>query len=104
MPSRIGNFLAMKTTSLEKVVYFQDYVVTDAGDTPLQKQQLLTEEEYRTALNDYGEGSFEAYMGAEAIHKLMIGMDLVKLSEELRAELATTGSKQKEKELITLLR
>ena len=104
MPSRLGNFLAMKTTSLEKVIYFQDYVVTDAGDTPLKKQQLLTEEEYRTALNDYGEGSFEAYMGAEAIHKLMLGLDLVQLSGELRAELATTGSKQKEKELINRLK
>ncbi|MCP4478006.1 MAG: DNA-directed RNA polymerase subunit beta', partial [Planctomycetaceae bacterium] len=104
MPSRLGNFLAMKTTSLEKVIYFQDYVVTDAGDTPLKKQQLLTEEEYRTALNDYGEGSFEAYMGAEAIHKLMLGLDLVQLSEELRGELATTGSKQKEKELINRLK
>ena len=104
MPSRLGNFLAMKTTSLEKVIYFQDYVVTDPGDTPLKKQQLLTEEEYRTALNDYGDGSFEAYMGAEAIHKLMLGMDLVQLSEELRGELATTGSKQKEKELINRLK
>ena len=48
MPSRLGNLLAMKTTSLEKVIYFQDYVVIKPGDTPLKKQQLLTEEEYRT--------------------------------------------------------
>ena len=46
MPSRLGNLLDMKTTSLEKVIYFQDYVVTDPGETPLKKQQLLTEDEY----------------------------------------------------------
>ena len=88
----------MKTTSLEKVIYFQDYVVTEPGDTPLKKQQLLTEEEYRTAISEYGEGSFEAYMGAEAIHKLMVwhGPRNV-LSEQLRVELAETGSKQKAK-------
>jgi DNA-directed RNA polymerase subunit beta' len=104
MPSRLGNFLGIKTTSLEKVIYFQDYVVTDPGDTPLKKQQLLTEEEYRTAISEYGEGSFEAYMGAEAIYKLMAGLDLVVLSEQLRTDLAETGSKQKQKELINRLK
>src|SRR5882672_6616210 len=49
MPSRLGNLLDMKTSDLEKVVYFQDYVVIEPGDTPLKRQQLLTEEEYRTA-------------------------------------------------------
>ena len=53
MPSRLGTLLAMKTTSLEKVIYFQDYVVTDPGDTPLKPQQLLTEEEYRAARTQY---------------------------------------------------
>ena len=53
MPSRLGTLLAMKTTSLEKVIYFQDYVVIDPGDTPLKKQQLLTEEEYRAAPQQY---------------------------------------------------
>jgi DNA-directed RNA polymerase subunit beta' len=49
MPSRLGNLLAMKTTSLEKVIYFQDYVVVDPGETELELKQLLTEEEYRAA-------------------------------------------------------
>jgi len=104
MPSRLGNLLAMKTTSLEKVIYFQDYVVTNPGDTPLKKQQLLTEEEYRSAREQYGEGTFEAEMGAEAVRKLLVDMDLVKLSDELRVELIETGSKQKAKELINRLK
>ncbi len=87
MPSRLGNLLEMKTSSLEKVIYFQDYVVINKGTTELEEQQLLTEEEYRQAKAQYGEGSFEADMGAEAIRKLLTGLDLVKLSEELRVEM-----------------
>src|SRR5213592_4052948 len=71
MPSRLGSLLAMKTTSLEKVIYFQDYVVTNPGDTALKPQQLLTEEEYRQAKEQFGETAFEAAMGAEAIRKLL---------------------------------
>ena len=104
MPSRLGALLDMKTSSLEKVIYFQDYVVLDAGDTPLKVQQLLTEEEYRQAKADYGEGAFEAGMGAEAVRKLLLSLDLVTLSQELREELATTGSKQKKKDLVNRLK
>jgi DNA-directed RNA polymerase subunit beta' len=104
MPSRLGNLLNMKTTSLEKVIYFQDYVVVDPGSTELKPQQLLTEEEYRGACNDYGAGSFEAEMGAEAIRKLLMNLDLVRLSDELRKELAETGSKQKAKDFTNRLK
>jgi len=104
MPSRLGSLLAMKTTSLEKVIYFQDYVVTEAGDTGLKPQQLLTEEEYRAAREQFGEGAFEADMGAEAIRKLLGKLDLVTLSEELRVDLKETGSKQKAKDLINRLK
>jgi DNA-directed RNA polymerase subunit beta' len=104
MPSRLGNLLDMKTTSLEKVIYFQDYVVTDPKSTELEKQQLLTEEEFREAKTQYGEGSFEAEMGAEAVRKLLVGLDLVKLSEELRKDLVETNSKQKKKDLINRLK
>jgi DNA-directed RNA polymerase subunit beta' len=104
MPSRLGTLLNMKTTSLEKVIYFQDYVVTDPGSTPLKKQQLLTEEEYRTARQQYGEGTFQADMGAESIRKLLMDLDLVKLSVDLRVELAETNSKQKKKDLINRLK
>src|SRR3984957_2825956 len=104
MPSRLGNLLAMKTTSLEKVIYFQDYVVTNPGQTALKKQQLLTEEEYRAARETYGEGAFDADMGAEAVRKLLANLDLVELSKELRINLAETGSKQKAKDLINRLK
>ncbi|MGI9429339.1 MAG: DNA-directed RNA polymerase subunit beta' [Bythopirellula sp.] len=104
MPSRLGSLLAMKTSSLEKVIYFQDYVVVDPGDTALQPQQLLTEEEYRAAREQYGEGSFDADMGADAIRKLLGSLDLVKLSDDLRVELKETGSKQKAKDLINRLK
>ena len=104
MPSRLGNLLNMKTTSLEKVIYFQDYVVVEAGDTDLEKQQLLTEEEFRAAREQYGDGAFEAVMGAEAIRKLLTALDLVKLSEQLRKDLSETGSKQKAKDLTNRLK
>ena len=104
MPSRLGALLAMKTTSLEKIIYFQDYVVTRTGDTPLKPQQLLTEDEYREARKQYGEGTFDADMGAEAVRKLLMELDLVKLSQELRDDLAETSSKQKKKDLINRLK
>jgi DNA-directed RNA polymerase subunit beta' len=104
MPSRLGTLLSMKTTSLEKVIYFQDYVVTEPGETALKKQQLLTEEEYRAAREEYPEGAFKADMGAEAVRKLLVDLDLVKLSDELRTELAETNSKQKRKDLINRLK
>src|SRR5580700_3954153 len=104
MPSRLGNLLAMMTTSLEKVIYFQDYVVTNPGQTALKKQQLLTEEEYRSAREQYGDGAFEADMGAEAVRKLLQDLDLVQLSKDLRNDLFETGSKQKAKDLINRLK
>jgi DNA-directed RNA polymerase subunit beta' len=104
MPSRLGNLLNMKTSSLEKVIYFQDYVVTNTGTTDLEKRQLLSEEEFRAARAEYGEGSFEAKMGADAVRELLSELDLVELSDELRVELAETGSKQKRKDLTNRLK
>ncbi|OHB82170.1 MAG: DNA-directed RNA polymerase subunit beta', partial [Planctomycetes bacterium RBG_16_64_12] len=104
MPSRLGTLLSMKTTNLEKVIYFQDYVVTDPGGTELQLQQLLSEEEYRNARQQYPEGSFKAEMGAEAIRRLLMGLDLVQLSQQLRVDLGETNSKQKKKDLINRLK
>src|SRR5437764_7119722 len=94
MPSRLGTLLDMKTTSLEKIIYFQDYVVVDPGDTPLKERQLLTEDDMRKARENYGD-SFEADMGAEAIKKLLERLNLVDLSRELRAELAAVSAKEK---------
>src|SRR5947199_8370830 len=94
MPSRLGTLLDMKTTSLEKIIYFQDYVVVNAGDSPLKERQLLTEEEYRKAREQFGE-TFEADMGAEAVKKLLEHLDLVTLSRELRQKLADETAKDK---------
>jgi DNA-directed RNA polymerase subunit beta' len=94
MPSRLGTLLDMKTTSLEKIIYFQDYVVVDPADTQLKERQLLTEEEYRKAREMFGEG-FEADMGAEAVKKLLEHLDLVQLSAELRDKLAAESAKDK---------
>ena len=102
--SRLATLLAMKASSLEKVVYFQDYVVIEPGDTPLKEGQLLTEEEYRKNREEYGPDSFKADMGAEAIRELLKKLNVVELSKKLREELAATKSKQKRKELIGRLR
>ncbi|MCH8269647.1 MAG: DNA-directed RNA polymerase subunit beta', partial [Planctomycetes bacterium] len=80
MPSRLGNLLDMKTADLEKVVYFQDYVVIDPGDSPLERQQVLSEEEYRDAQTRYG-SSFKALMGGDAIRSLLQQLDLQALSD-----------------------
>jgi len=103
MPSRLGNLLGVKTTSLEKVIYFQEYIVVDPGDTPLKEQQLLTEEEYRAARSNYG-SSFKAGMGAEAIAELLQTLDLDAVSAQLREELIKTNSKQKMKDLAKRLK
>jgi DNA-directed RNA polymerase subunit beta' len=108
MPSRLGTLLEMKTTSLEKIIYFQDYVVVEPGDTPLKEKQLLTEDEFRRARESYGE-AFKAAMGAEAIKMLLEHLDLVALSKQLRQELATLGlkekpSRQKQRDLVKRLK
>ena len=104
MPSRLGNLLDMKTSSLEKVIYFQDYVVVDPGITDLKLQQILTDDEYKQAREQYGDQAFKADMGAEAVRQLLSGLDLVNLSQVLRKELAETNSKQKKKDLINRLK
>ncbi len=98
VPSRLGNLLAMKTSDLEKVIYYQDYVVVDPGDTELTFKQILTEDEFRLAMEKHG-SAFRALMGAEAIRELIEKTDLNKTAEEIRAELRETKSKQKIKDL-----
>ncbi|QJW99645.1 DNA-directed RNA polymerase subunit beta' [Frigoriglobus tundricola] len=115
MPSRLGTLLDMKTTNLEKIIYFQDYVVVEPGqlgegDKPvLKERQLLNEEEFKHHRQEYGE-AFEVDMGAEAIKKLLEKLNLVKLSDELRERLdkevarGEKKSKQREKELVKRLK
>ncbi|HJW87374.1 MAG TPA: DNA-directed RNA polymerase subunit beta' [Candidatus Brocadiaceae bacterium] len=103
MPSRLGTLLGMKTTSLERVIYFQDYIVIDPESTPLKEYQILSEEEYKVNKEKFGEQSFKAGMGAESIKSLLQKLDLVELSKELREELVQTKSKQRVKEIIKRL-
>ena len=90
LPSRLGTLLAMKTSDLEKVILFQDYTVTDPGQTPLKYKQVLSEDEFRSAYEKYRD-DFKAQMGAEAIKKLLEDLDLPVIAEEIRDGLAKTG-------------
>jgi DNA-directed RNA polymerase subunit beta' len=103
MPSRLGTLLGMKTSDLEKIIYYQDYVVTDPGDTELKLKQVLTEDDYRQAVDKYG-NAFKASMGAEAMRVLVEKTDLTALAAELRDELNKTKSKQKIKDLAKRLK
>ena len=94
LPSRMGAILDMSTRLLERVLYFARYVVIDPGNTPLEKKQLLTDAEYKSAREKY-EDDFRAGMGAEAIRELLASIDLDKLSAELRQNLqGATGPKK----------
>ena len=103
MPSRIGLMLDMTSRHLERVIYYEDYIVIDPGQTPLQRCQFLTETEYREAQDQYGE-TFEAGMGAEAIRKLLAQTDLGKLNKELEEAMGNTRSKQIRKKLAKRLK
>ena len=95
IPSRMGLLLDMSPRSLEKILYFASYVVVDPGETGLNEKQLLTEKEYRTAVDKYGYNSFTVGMGAEAVKQLQQNIDLEKESKELRADLKdSTGQKR----------
>lgn len=95
IPSRMGLILDMSPRSLEKVLYFASYVVIDPKETGLLKKQLLNEKEYREACDKYGEESFEAAMGAEAVQSLLAEIELERLSVELKEELKqSTGQKK----------
>jgi len=97
-PSRIGLVLDMTSTNLERVLYYEDYVVVDPGETPLKRKQLLNEMEYREAVAQYGE-EFSAKMGAEGVRDMLKGIDLDVLMEELEEQMENTRSKQTRKKL-----
>ena len=96
LPSRMGAMLDMSTRLLERVLYFARYIVIDPGNTPLEKKQLLTDAEYKSAREKY-EDEFRAGMGAEAIKELLAEIDLEKLSAELRQKLAESSGPKKVK-------
>src|ERR1700726_4956121 len=103
MPSRIGLMLDMSARQLERVIYYEDYIVIDPGKTPLQRAQLLNEVEYREAQEQYGE-DFVAGMGAEAVKKLLSEIELNKLNKELEKAMGATKSKQIRKKLAKRLK
>ncbi|WP_199616575.1 DNA-directed RNA polymerase subunit beta' [Paenibacillus alkalitolerans] len=94
IPSRMGLALDMSPRSLEEIIYFASYVVTDPGDTPLEKKQLLSEKEYRSYREKYGY-AFQAGMGAEAVKKLLQDIDLVKEVDSLKEELKTAQGQRR---------
>jgi len=98
MPSRLGTLLGMKTSDLEKIIYFQDYVVIEPGDTELEFKQLLTEDEHRAAVDKHG-SAFRSLMGAEAVRELIERTDLDAEAAGLRQALNETRSKQKIRDL-----
>jgi DNA-directed RNA polymerase subunit beta' len=104
LPSRIGLLLDMTLKDLERILYFESYVVIDPGLTPLKERQLLSEDEYLRAQDEYGQDSFTAMIGAEAIRKILQDLDLDKIAADLRQEIATTTSELKPKKLMKRLK
>src|SRR5690606_22810974 len=94
LPSRIGHLLDISLRDLERILYFEAYVVVDPGDTELKQNQLLTEDQYRKAREDYGH-KFRAQMGAEAIKELLKRVHIERLAEELRVKMRAETSAQK---------
>ena len=103
MPSRLGLMMDMTARELERVIYYEDYLVIDPGKTPLKEKQLLTETEYREAQEQFGD-SFVAKMGAEAIRDVFKKMDLDEVATELEQQLETTRSKQTRKKVAKRLK
>jgi DNA-directed RNA polymerase subunit beta' len=104
IPSRIGYLLDMSLRDLEKVLYFEEYVILDPGKTALTFKRLLTEEQYRKALEEYGEGSFRVGMGAEAIREILRKITVPELAGQLRARMTKETSQQNRKKITKRLR
>ena len=104
LPSRIGLMLDMTLKDLERILYFENYVVVEPGLSPLKQFDLLTEEQLFRAQEEYGDDAFVAKIGAEAIRDLLIALDLEKEREKIREELAETTSELKPKKLVKRLK
>src|ERR687887_170573 len=104
LPSRIGLLLDMTLKDLERVLYFENYVVIEPGLTPLKLHQLLSEDEYLQAQDDYGDDQFTASIGAEALRTMLSAIDLAEEKERLRAELRDTNSEARRKKLVKRLK
>ncbi|MFZ5616175.1 MAG: DNA-directed RNA polymerase subunit beta' [Pseudomonadota bacterium] len=104
LPSRISLMLDMTLKDVERVLYFEQFIVIEPGLTPLEKHQLLTEEDYLKAQEEYGEDSFTAGIGAEAIREILVSLDLEAIAEQLRIEIAESTSELKPKKLAKRLK
>jgi DNA-directed RNA polymerase subunit beta' len=104
LPSRIGNLLDMTLRELEKVLYFEAYVVINPKGTPLKEKELLSDERYRKAIEEHGADSFVAGMGAEAIRELLRKVDVNTLSDQLRVEMREASSEVKKKKIAKRLK
>ena len=104
LPSRIGLLLDMQLKQLERVLYFESYIVTEPGLTPLEKFQLLSEDDLLEAQDEYGEDAFTAGIGAEAVKLMLMDLDLEQERDDLMEELATTKSKLKPAKIIKRLK
>ena len=104
LPSRTGLMLDMTLKDLERVLYFENYVVSEPGLTPLLEKQLLTEDEYQDAVDEYGEDSFQAGIGAEVIRDMLKEIDLEDQLETLKVELKETKSEAKRKKFVKRLK
>src|SRR5689334_13224457 len=99
MPSRLGLLLDMTARSLERVIYYENYMVTNAGKTPLELNPLLPETEYQQAVDEYGADAFTAKMGAEAVRDVLTQIDMEAVVAELHETMRATRSKQIKKKL-----
>ncbi len=100
LPSRIGLLVDMTLKDLERVLYFENYVVIEPGLTPLKLHELLHEDQYQNAVDEFGEDTFSVGIGAEAIRKMLEDIDLEEECENLRTELKETNSEAKRKKLV----
>jgi DNA-directed RNA polymerase subunit beta' len=104
LPSRIGLLLDMTLKDLERILYFESYIVLDPGLTPLKDRQLLSEDDFLRAQDEYGQDNFTAMIGAEAIREILKGMNLAKIAEDLKVEIAHSKSELKPKRLAKRLK
>lgn len=104
LPSRVGTLLDMPLKDMDKVLYFESYVVTDPGLSPFSYGELLSEDAYYDALDKYGEGSFTALIGAEAIREMLKNINLEEERAKMRTELVETNSEVKRKKLVKRLK
>ncbi|MGL4296359.1 MAG: DNA-directed RNA polymerase subunit beta', partial [Aestuariivirga sp.] len=104
LPSRISALLDMTLKDVERVLYFENYIVLEPGLTPMKQHQMLTESEYMKAQEDYGEDAFTASIGAEAIREILMSINLEQLREQLREELRTATGELKPKKIAKRLK